>query len=99
MTKKQNNTSQPTYNGAKIISGFSGLSESTVQDIWAEVRDNASRLSQCDKPHEFEVIQPTDAERPIDLRYRCVKCGGEIRAHEYRWYLRGVEDQKRREKK
>jgi len=53
---------------------------------------NQSRLCGCERPHEFEPIQPTKARVPSEVRYRCRKCQGEINAKEYQWYLRGCHD-------
>lgn len=55
------------------------------QQIAEQVRANARKLDSCTR-HMFE---PLGADRP-PFRYACITCGGEVDAHGFYWYEKGL---------
>jgi hypothetical protein len=69
-----------------------GISKQESRSILEDVKANLKRLRECKRPHDFQEL-PSD-RRIIQKRYRCTKCGGEIRKTEHIWYQKGLEDGK-----
>ena len=59
-----------------------------VKRIWAEVKANQKRLSECEAPHIFEPKEKTDSYLS---KFVCKKCGGEVGSSEFAWYEKGLE--------
>lgn len=76
---------------AQVLVAMSGLPTKEVDKVWEEVKANHAKLDGC-PIHEFELLLPT---QPLRHRYRCKRCGGEIKGDAHHWYERGVADGKK----
>lgn len=57
-------------------------------DMMVQIKRNSDRVNNCDR-HEFEH-QPDWRAAPLyNQKVRCVRCGGEMKAHDAMTYLRG----------
>ena len=78
-----------TYDGAAVMSSMTGLSKENVKKLWAQVKENHTRLESCPY-HEFEQSKKTAMLRSLThQRYVCIHCGGEIDHQAYMWHERG----------
>jgi len=69
------------------LANVSGLKKKEINQIWEEVKANHKKLRECEGPHEFE--KENDGLH-FRAQYRCKKCGGTVRGHEYQWYMEGL---------
>lgn len=56
-----------------------------MDKIWEFVKENHKKLNSC-KLHEFEDITPN---RPLDKKYKCKNCGGELDSINVSYYNLG----------
>jgi len=71
--------------GIETLSKVSGLGKNEVGKIWEEVKANQKCLRECEGPHDFEK-----EGEGLRAEYRCRKCKGKVRVHEYGWYMEGL---------
>lgn len=69
------------------ISGATGLTRKTMNEIWTEVKANSAALDSCIGPHDFQSMDQT---KKLGTRYKCSKCGGTVDGVSYSWYTRGL---------
>lgn len=81
------------HDGAEALSRVSGVPREGVMEIWEQVKENRRKLDACDGPHEFD--EQTGSVLSSRKTFVCRKCGGALRASEYNWYQKGLEDGKK----
>lgn len=75
-----------SVNGIEALSKISGLPQSEVKSLWAQVQENHRKLDMCGGPHHFEDITPGVK---MNKKYRCTKCDGVIDGMSKAWYDKG----------
>lgn len=63
------------------------LKRDTIAQIHKDVKANMAKLDSCAGPHHFVELPGSTF---LDRKYECSKCGGTVRAPDYRWYMRGL---------
>jgi hypothetical protein len=90
---ERNRNPDGTYDGVGVMADLTGLSRQSMADLAAEVKANSERLNSCPY-HEFAPILP---RVPLNQRYRCIECGGEINSSEWYWHQEGRRAPRERE--
>ncbi|WOL24330.1 hypothetical protein fHeYen801_120 [Yersinia phage fHe-Yen8-01] len=90
MSLKDHQNPDGNYNGISAMSELTGIKETEVSRIWAEVQANNQKMENCPY-HEFEENQGELADRAVNRgkRYVCIHCGGYINPVMYRWHELG----------
>lgn len=70
-----------------VISEVTGLSKSTMQEIWAAVKANHALLDTC-KGHDFSL--PFEKRGQMTTKWKCTKCQGVVDTLAKRWYETGL---------
>jgi len=68
------------------LTRVSGIPRTEMTSLWEEVKENHRRLAECDY-HTFTDITP---DNPLNKKYRCNHCQGEIDSRAYYWFMRGL---------
>jgi hypothetical protein len=69
-----------------VLSKVSGIPQSEIKTIFAEVQANHKRLESCVGPHDFIK----DGKKFV-----CLKCNGSIDFVAHSWYQKGLSHGKR----
>ena len=70
-----------------VLANVSGMKKEEVQRAFDEAKENVRKLRSCEGPHDFEKVNDGLYLR---AQYRCKKCGGLVRGHDYHWYEEGL---------
>jgi hypothetical protein len=76
----------------QAIGRVSNLTDTDMERIAAEVKENWRKLTACTK-HDF-IMDPRVPYQPMRERYVCRACGGTINGEAFRWWQRGMADAK-----
>lgn len=69
----------------ETLSQISGISKEEMGRLFQQVKENHKRLAGC-AHHNFADITP---DKPLNKKYRCQNCQGEIDSTQYLWFTRG----------
>jgi len=64
--------------------------KSIIQETAELIKENAEKLQQCSKPHDFKKIMGLSPEESLHLANKCRKCGGKLPNEMARWYILGL---------
>jgi len=66
------------------LSAATGLSRTTMLEIWSDVQANQAKLNACQR-HEFISESPGK----LNAKWRCSACGGVVTSTNAYWYEAG----------